>query len=83
MPKRSFMALLAEGMALEKNLTSGSVSQFVTVKQAAALLQVSERTVRRLIANDELTAHQIHDMVRIRWSDVLAMLRRQSYSKKR
>ena len=75
MPKRSCMAQLAEGLALEKALTAGAVYQFVTVRQAASLLQVSERTIRRLIADDELPAYRLHGMVRIQWSDVMRLLK--------
>ena len=47
----------------------------LTVKQAAALLQVSEKTIRRRMAEGELVAHRIGAQWRLAPRDVADYLR--------
>ena len=67
---------LGKAMALQEWAmpTHERPCQFVTVKEAASLLRVSERTLRRLIRSGELRAYWLHRMVRIRWSDIWGVL---------
>ena len=67
---------LGKAMALQEWAmpTHERPCQFVTVKEAASLLRVSERTIRRLIKNCELRAYYLHRLVRIRWSDIWSVL---------
>ncbi|MBI2304628.1 MAG: excisionase family DNA-binding protein [Chloroflexi bacterium] len=69
--KRSLFDTLSDSIELEDALNAGAVSQFVSVKQAASLLQVSERTIRRLVATNEIPAYYIRSLVRIQWSDIM------------
>ncbi|WP_423891371.1 helix-turn-helix domain-containing protein [Bradyrhizobium sp.] len=45
-----------------------------TISQTAEILQTSERTVQRLIADGRLRAHRIGRLVRITDDDVAALL---------
>ena len=67
---------LGKALALEEWAmpTHERPCQFVTVKEAASLLQVSERTIRRLICSGELRAYRLHRLLRIRWSDIWSVL---------
>ncbi len=47
----------------------------LTVKQAAALLQVSEKTIRRRMAEGELVAHRIGAQWRLAPRDIADYLR--------
>jgi excisionase family DNA binding protein len=48
--------------------------KYFTIEAIAQALDVSTRTVRRWIANDELTAHKVHQVVRIAEADLRAFL---------
>jgi len=45
-----------------------------TIPETAEILNVSARTVRRLIADGELPAHRIRGLVRISDADIAAFL---------
>ena len=45
-----------------------------TIAEAAAILRVSQRTVRRLIESGELRAHRIRGLIRISDADIAAFL---------
>ena len=53
---------------------AAGVSPLLTVRDAAARLQVSERTLWRLIARGELAIHRVGRSVRIAPSDLGALL---------
>lgn len=50
------------------------ISRFFTIAQVASLLSVSQRTVRRWIAANELLAHKFGSGVRISEVDLKAFL---------
>jgi excisionase family DNA binding protein len=53
-----------------------TISEFMTAKDVAAQLRVSERTVRRLIATGALRVRRVGRAVRISPADLEAYLRR-------
>lgn len=50
--------------------------QFVTVRQAASLLSMGTRTIYKLIAAHELPAYRLHRMVRLKLTDIEALMTR-------
>ena len=50
------------------------VTRFRTIAETAEILNVSQRTVRRLIQSGELRAHRIRGLVRISDADIAAYL---------
>jgi len=58
-------------MALPAAVPTGA---FLTVKQVAVSLNVSDRTVRRLIRDGELVAHRIRTRLRVDAASVTALL---------
>lgn len=56
--------------------------EILTVSQAATYLQVSDKTVLKLIKNDKLIASQVGRIYRIRLSDINAYLAANSNGKK-
>ncbi len=44
--------------------------ELLTVKQAATVLQISARSIRRLIADRDLASFKIRGVIRIRRSDI-------------
>ena len=53
-------------------------SPSMTVKEAAVSLNVSERTVWRMIADDQLTVHRFRRCTRLLRSQVLGLLKGES-----
>ena len=82
MSKLSFPDKVHQMMQLEKALALQEWQlpererpcQFVTVRECASLLWVSERTIRRLIRSGEVPAYRLHRLVRTRWSDIWSAL---------
>jgi len=58
-------------------------SEFLTVSEVAYLLSVSERSIRRLIADDELASYYIRGSVRISRFDIDRYLEQSRASKRR
>jgi excisionase family DNA binding protein len=54
--------------------TARPLGKLHTIAQTAEILQVSERTVQRLIASKKLRAHNIGRLVRIADADIVMLL---------
>jgi excisionase family DNA binding protein len=52
----------------------GGIPRHYTIQEVAELLNVSHRTVRRWIANDDLVATRVHGVVRISDDDLRVFL---------
>ncbi len=59
----------------ESRSSSNNIERFYTVREVAANLLVSEKTVRRWIDVGELTAHRLGRQIRISEADLLAFIR--------
>jgi excisionase family DNA binding protein len=62
--------------ASDQRRSGSGLPRFYAIKTVADALDLSQRTVRRWIANGDLTVHRINGVIRIAEADLRAFLAR-------
>lgn len=62
------------GRARDRHRSGNNLSKHYSIKAVAESLDVSTRTIRRWIANDELVVHRVNGVIRIAEDDLRAFL---------
>ena len=66
--------MLDEGMTMEPYSAEGPIGQHYTVREIAALLGMTERYIRKLVADGDLPAYKIGRSVRVPAESLSAFL---------
>jgi excisionase family DNA binding protein len=62
--------------ASDQRRSGSGLPRFYAIKTVADALDLSQRTVRRWIANGDLTVHRVNGVIRIAEADLRAFLAR-------
>jgi|GEM_PF-2399559 len=57
-------------MKTDYNIDILNKKEFLTIKESAFFLNISEKTVRRMIESDEIKCHRVRKNFRIRKKDI-------------
>ena len=61
-------------------MTSKTTTRLLTPDEAAGYLSVSKRTLKRLVADEELSAIRVRGVMRFRFEDLLAFVERSHWA---